>query len=52
NNNKDFLETVYKPDWVVFANGNPVVIVIRTLELKASYKQNPGCVYVCVRLCE
>ncbi|KAL4213478.1 hypothetical protein AB4K20DRAFT_1956581 [Rhizopus microsporus] len=48
-NNKDLAETVYKPDWAVFANGNPMITVIGTLELKISYKQNPGCV---VRLCE
>ncbi|KAI9493915.1 hypothetical protein BDB00DRAFT_882951 [Zychaea mexicana] len=31
-----------KPGCAVFANGNPVITVIGTLELKVTYKQNPG----------
>ncbi|KAI9484228.1 MAG: hypothetical protein EXX96DRAFT_478952 [Benjaminiella poitrasii] len=50
NNNKDVAETIYKPDWAVFANGNPVITVIGTLELKISYKRNPGCVSDYVKL--
>ncbi|CEI90542.1 hypothetical protein RMCBS344292_04864 [Rhizopus microsporus] len=49
-NNKDLAETVCKPDWAVFANGNPMITVIGTLELKISYKQNPGCVSDYVKL--
>ncbi|KAI9007885.1 hypothetical protein CLU79DRAFT_536084 [Phycomyces nitens] len=48
-NSKD-AETVYKPDWAVFANGNPVVIMTGTLELKVSYMRNPGCVSDYVKL--
>ncbi|KAG1508503.1 hypothetical protein G6F52_011373 [Rhizopus delemar] len=40
--NRDVAETVYKPDWAVFANGNPVITVIGTLELEVLYKRNPG----------
>ncbi|KAI8334526.1 hypothetical protein EDC96DRAFT_414229, partial [Choanephora cucurbitarum] len=47
---KDVAETVYKPDWAVFANGNPVITVIGTLELKVSYKRNPGFVSDYVKL--
>ncbi|CEI95817.1 hypothetical protein RMCBS344292_09994 [Rhizopus microsporus] len=49
-NNKDVAETVYKSDWAVFANGNLVITVISTLELKVSYKRNPGCVLAYVKL--
>ncbi|RCH85188.1 hypothetical protein CU098_008587, partial [Rhizopus stolonifer] len=49
-NDKDVAEIVYKPDWAVFANGNPVIIAIGTLELKVSYKRNPGCVSDYVKL--
>lgn len=47
-NNKDAAETVYKSDWAVFANGNLMITVISTLELKVSYKRNPGCVSLCL----
>lgn len=49
-NNRDVAETVYKPDWAVFANGNPVITVIGTLELEALYKRNPGYVSDYVKL--
>ncbi|OBZ87005.1 hypothetical protein A0J61_04943 [Choanephora cucurbitarum] len=44
-NSKDVVETIYKPDWAVFANGNPVITVIGTLELKAKS-------WICIGLCE
>lgn len=50
NSNKDVVETVYKPDWTVLSNGNPVITVIGTLELKVSYKRNPGSVSDYVKL--
>lgn len=31
---RDVTETVYNPDWAVFANSNPVIAVIGALELK------------------
>ncbi|ORY95065.1 hypothetical protein BCR43DRAFT_342443 [Syncephalastrum racemosum] len=35
-------DTIYKPDWVVFANGASTLTVVGTLELKVNYKRDPG----------
>lgn len=41
-NSRDVAETIYKPDWAVFTNDNPMISIIGTLELKVLYNRNPG----------
>lgn len=50
NDDLDVKETVYKPDWVLFAKGYSMLTVIGTLELKLAHKRNPGCVSDYVKL--
>ncbi|ORY95068.1 hypothetical protein BCR43DRAFT_516668 [Syncephalastrum racemosum] len=49
-NDEDDTDTIYKPDWVVFANGASMLTVVGTLELKVNYKRNPGFVSDYVKL--